>query len=129
MTRTMLWGLGGYFLASGVFMWVAPQLWYDTVPGVKQTGGFNAHFIADVALSFGVSAVAIGVAAQSGDRRLALFGIAFPACHAVFHLWIWIAHRGMAADQVALVNLMGIQLPGWIGLAAALKLGNRGAAA
>jgi hypothetical protein len=35
----------GIFLSvNGLFMLVAPLMWYDFVPGVTDTGFFNQHF-------------------------------------------------------------------------------------
>ena len=39
----------GIFLSvNGLFMLVAPLVWYDFVPGVTDTGFFNQHFISSV---------------------------------------------------------------------------------
>ena len=122
MIKTMLWAVAGYFLASAAVMWAAPQPWFDAVPGVAATGGYNAHFIRDLALAFAVSGLALATGAAAGDRRLALFGAAWPCLHALFHIWIWGMHRGAALDLVALVNLAGIQLPGWLALVCAAHL-------
>ncbi|SFL69272.1 hypothetical protein [Shimia aestuarii] len=124
MTRTILYGLGAYFICNGAIMWTAPLPWYNSVPGVAATGGFNAHFIRDVAIAFAVSGAGLVVAARTDNRPLALFAAGFPVLHAAFHLWIWGLHRGAALDLVAFVNLVGIQLPAWLALIAAGRLGN-----
>ncbi len=120
--RTILHGLASYYLLSGLFMWVAPQLWFDAVPGVAMTGGYNSHFIRDIAITFGVSAAALWLGTRHNDARLASFGAAWPCAHAAFHIWIWIIHRHGALDLVTLSNLIGIQLPAWVALAAARGL-------
>lgn len=122
MIRPVLYGLSLYFFLSGAYMWAAPMHWYASVPGVPETGGYNSHFIRDVALAFAVSALALATAARLRDPRLAFFGAAWPVLHALFHIWIWVFHRGTATDLVALINLIGIQVPGWAALIAATSL-------
>ncbi len=122
MSKPLLYGLSAYFLTNAALMWAAPQFWYDTVPGVMQTGGYNSHFIRDVALAFIVSAAALACGARLRDSRLALFGAAWPGLHATFHIWIWIVHRDTAFDLIALTNFLGIQLPAWAALTAATHL-------
>lgn len=122
MSRPLLYGLSIYFFTNAALMWAAPQFWYKTVPGVLQTGGFNSHFIRDVALAFFVSALALASAAHLRDQRLALFGAAWPALLAIIHIWIWIAHRDTALNLISLANFLGIQLPAWAALIAAAQL-------
>ena len=56
---TALVMLNGIFLsANGLFMLVAPQVWYELVPGVTDTGFFNQHFIRDI----GIIQLFLGVA-------------------------------------------------------------------
>ena len=47
---TMVAFNGIFLSANGVFMLVAPQVWYDFVPGVTDTGFFNQHFIRGIGL-------------------------------------------------------------------------------
>ena len=129
MNHPLLLGLSAYFLINAGFMWSAPIAWYDTVPGVAQTGPYNSHFIKDVALAFLVSALALMAAARLDDYRLAIFGAAWPCLHAVFHIWIWIVHRNTAVDAIAVTNLLGIQVPAWTALVAASQLKQEGAQA
>ena len=41
---------GLFLCANGLFMLVAPQVWYDFVPGLTDTGFYNQHFIRDIGL-------------------------------------------------------------------------------
>ena len=75
----------------------------------------------DIALAFGMSAGALSYGALAHDRTAAICGAAWPALHALFHIWIWFA-RGLPFDQIALVNLAGIQIPAWLAFTAALSL-------
>lgn len=119
----------GFNIATAAFIWVMPMRFYDGVPGVAETGPFNDHFLRDVGLAYLVSGLALAFAVRRQLGVLALFGVAWPMLHAVFHLWIWAVMRGGALDQVALANLMGIQLPAWMAFGAAVTLGRQEATA
>jgi hypothetical protein len=44
-------GFNGVLLVgNGTFMLIAPEQWYYLVPGVKETGSFNQHFIRDIGI-------------------------------------------------------------------------------
>ena len=119
MWRAVIFLIAAINFANALTMWFAPHTWYETVPGVAMMGPFNLHFVRDIALVFGMSAAALAYGALRHDRTAAICGAAWPCLHALFHVWIWFA-RGIPFDQVALVNLTGIQAPAWLALAAAL---------
>ena len=117
------------YVFLGAYMWFAPLRWYENTPGVAMMGPYNAHFVRDVAIAFFVSGAALGWAWWKHDKTAGVIGAACVCLHALFHIWIWIFMRGFAFDQVTLVNLLGIQAPAWIALAAALKIEGRGTGA
>ena len=121
MQRLLLVGTGAYALVNAAYIWGATQHWYNTIPGVVQTGPLNLHFARDVALAFLASGLALIWAGRRCDRSAAVCGSAWLIFHAMFHIWIWV-HRGLPADLIALANLAGIQLPALIALWAALNL-------
>ncbi len=121
MQKTLLIGVGAFALLNAAYMWTATGHWYDTVPGVAQTGPLNRHFALDVGLAFLSSGLALLWAGLRADRSAALCGAAWLVFHALFHIWIWL-HRGLPTDLVALTNLGGIQLPALLALWAALTL-------
>lgn len=123
MTKSILTGVALFNLAMAGFIFLWPLRFYETVPGVARTGAFNSHFLRDVALAYLVSGAALWAAAARGARALAVFGAAWPVLHGVVHLWIWAVMRGATLDLVALANLLGIQLPAWAGMLAAMQLG------
>ena len=127
MWRGILIGVAIYNLGLAGYLWFAPHAWYERTPGVAMMGPFNLHFIRDVALAYLASAAALGWGAWKRDVTAAVFGAAWPCFHALFHIWIWLG-RGVPLDEIALVNLMGIQLPAWLALAAALQFQSRRAA-
>lgn len=121
MWRSILLITAIIFLTTFVVMWTLPQWWYDNTPGVAVMGPFNLHFIRDVALAFLVSGGALIWGYIKRDKTAMVFGALWPCLHAVFHIWIWVVMRGMPLDQIAAVNLFGIQLPAWLALMAAMK--------
>ena len=44
---------------NGLAMLVAGPLWYETVPGVPDTGPFNPHFVQDIGVAFLVAGLAL----------------------------------------------------------------------
>src|SRR6266436_8628044 len=80
----------GIFLSvNGLFMLVAPLVWYDFVPGVTDTGFFNQHFIRDIGIIQLFLGVAFGIGMIRPERRIGLWAAAtlWLIAHAVFHLW------------------------------------------
>ena len=112
MSRRLLVLVGLYHLLTGAVMFLAPMSWYSATPGVTDTGPFNMHFVMDIALAFAVSGAAMIYGAARWDRTAGLCGAAWPVAHAALHIWVWIA-RGLPGDLVALLNLLGLQLPAW----------------
>lgn len=80
---------GAFLSLNGLFMIIAPQAWYELVPGVTDTGFFNQHFVRDIGmiqLFLGI-AFAFGLAAP--ERRVGLWAAAtvWLSAHALFHFW------------------------------------------
>lgn len=121
MQRLILKGAGVFAVANACYMWVATRHWYNSVPGVQQTGALNGHFAGDVALAFMVSGAALIWAGVRRDSSAGACGAAWLVGHAVGHFGIW-AQRGFPVDAVAATNLAGIQLPAVLALWAVLTL-------
>ena len=119
--KLILFGIGALFVSTGAYMFVTPHIFYEQTPGVAMMGPFNTHFIRDAGLAFSTSGGALIWGGWSQNRPVAVFGAMWPSLHAAFHIWIWLA-RGMPLDQIAIVNLVGIQLPAWLALYAASNL-------
>ena len=67
----------GIFLSvNGLFMLVAPLVWYDFVPGVTDTGFFNQHFIRDIGIIQLLLGVAFGIGMIRPERRIGLWAAA-----------------------------------------------------
>ena len=113
--------LGLFHLGNGLWMLWAPDGWYAAVPGVSLTGAINHHFIADIGLAF----VASGAGLLLGARNMrsagafAVAGSAWPALHALLHLWGWIQMGLPANASVAVSEGVGVMLVGAAGAALA----------
>jgi hypothetical protein len=93
--------------ANGLVMLFASSAWWDSVPGVPDTGPFNLHFVQDVGVAFLVAGLALGARAwRPALWPAAVAGAGFLAAHAVIHL-IMIAsgHDHHAAADIATVIL------------------------
>ena len=54
-------------LFNGLAMLAAGPLWYETVPGVSETGPFNPHFVQDIGVAFLVAGLALAARAGALD--------------------------------------------------------------
>ena len=87
MRTKLAWVLGLLAAANGVFMLAVPAAWYAIVPGVPDTGPFNAHFIRDIGAAFLVAGGSlVWFARDARARPAALACAAFFVLHALVHL-------------------------------------------
>jgi uncharacterized protein DUF4345 len=94
MRNVLLWIVGLLQLAIAAIMLLAPQSFYDLVPGVNETGPFNPHFVRDVGAAFLVAGGGLlWYARDVRARPAALAGAGFLALHALIHLWDGLAGR------------------------------------
>ena len=106
----------GLFLSlNGLFMLIAPEVWYEFVPGVTDTGFFNQHFIRDIGIIQLFLGVAFGVGMFRPERRIGLWAAAtlWLCAHAVFHLWE--VAVGICAPSVILRDFPAVSLPAIVG--------------
>ena len=100
-------------LINGLAMLVAGPFWYANVPGVTDTGPFNAHFVQDIGVAF--LAAGLGLAARAWRPRYwpaAVTGAGFLAAHALIHL---VAIIGGHAHHASF-DLLAIVLPAALAL-------------
>lgn len=74
---------------NGLAMLVAGRWWYGAVPGVTETGPFNAHFVKDIGAAYLVAGAAfawLAVRASPVARGAAAAAAGFLALHAAIHL-------------------------------------------
>lgn len=121
MIRAVLLSASVFYAATGLYLMIAPELFYLRVPGVDLTGPYNGHFLRDVGLAFCVSAGVLGWGASTMARPLMVAGALWPAAHGAFHLQIWAA-GGCGLDPVSVMDLTTIVVPSFLTLALALVL-------
>jgi hypothetical protein len=110
MRGLVAWVLGIGLAANGLSMLAAPADWYAMVPGVAETGPFNAHFVRDIGAAYLVAGATLPWSAVNrAARSAALVGAAFLALHALVHLWDAAAGREHAHQL--LVDLPSVFLP------------------
>jgi hypothetical protein len=112
---TLAIGLGLLLAANGFLMLFDPAGWYAIVPGVRETGPLNAHFVRDIGAAYLITGVAI--AALALDERIgpaALAGALFLTLHALVHVFDAMAGR-LHADHV-LTDLGTVFAPAAIAL-------------
>jgi hypothetical protein len=103
-------------VGNGVFMLIAPERWYYLVPGVKETGSFNQHFIRDI----GIIQIFLGAAFAIGwfraSLRMHIWTVAtlWLIAHALFHFWE--VAVGICAPSALLRDFPGVTLPALIGV-------------
>jgi len=122
MTRGLLLVIGALWITTGIVIFVDPQGFYDTTPGLALMGPFNSHFIRDVGLAFLASGVAACAGSWRLDRGLALAGAAWPFLHALFHIQIW-SHRGFPLDAIAAFDMGAVIAPAFLAAALAWRTG------
>lgn len=106
--RMILYFLAVLQVANGLFMILTPELWYSTIPGVVETGGFNHHFVVDIGVAFLASAASLYLSARAGGDITLLWPAAiFLGGHAGFHLIEMLEHfppaSAIARDLVIIV--------------------------
>lgn len=92
--QLMLLALAVFQLFNGALMLTAPHVWYGAVPGVAETGPFNAHFVRDIGLGFLSAGCALGLAARYSAVARPLVAVAgvFLLGHALLHLAEMVLH-------------------------------------
>ena len=105
-----------FLSANGIFMLVAPQIWYDFVPGVTDTGFYNQHFIRDIGIIQLFLGLAFGIGMFRPERRIGLWAAAtlWLIAHAVFHLWE--VAVGICAPSVIPRDFPAVSLPAILGV-------------
>jgi uncharacterized protein YjeT (DUF2065 family) len=110
-------------VANGLFMLLAPAVWYELVPGVSDTGPFNPHFVRDIGCAYLVAGA--GLLWFSLDRRArpaAVVAAGFLALHALVHLGDWATDRESLMQLV--IDAPTVLVPG----AFIFKIARRGSA-
>jgi uncharacterized membrane protein len=110
--KILLWILGAMSLLNGIAMFFAPATWFfQMVPGVPETGPFNAHLVADSGTFFIAVGVGLLIAGFDPRRHVAVVVVAAIAnlFHSILHAW---SHEaGLLSLQHLGVEFAGIYIP------------------
>ncbi len=108
--RLLLVVLGLFHILNGLAMLAAPETWYALVPGVTGTGPANGHFIRDIGMAFVASGAMLALGARAGRAAAALAGAgaAWPALHALIHIWSWLTMGFPSDPPVAISEAAGV---------------------
>jgi hypothetical protein len=117
----LLYWFGATYALNGIAMFFFPSAWFfRLVPGVPETGAFNAHLVMDGGTFYIPIGIALIVAARDAKRHVSAVAIAAGATvlHALLHLY---SHEAglLSWDHVA-TELVGIYLPATLLTAIAL---------
>lgn len=98
---------------NGIIMLLAAPTWYESVPGVTETGPYNQHFIQDIGAAFLVAGLALAVRAwRPRYWPAAVAGAGFLVAHAVLHLLMILSGH----DHYVAFDLIAIVLPSALAL-------------
>lgn len=86
--RAVQWFLCLTFSSNGLWMLAAPEAWFNTVPGVTDTGPFNPHFVRDVGAAYLLCGGAFGWLIRDAARAwpAALGAALFLLLHGLIHV-------------------------------------------
>ena len=113
MRRSMATVLAVLTVLNGSIMLLSAATWYESVPGVSETGPYNPHFVQDLGAAFLVAGLAL--AARAWRTRYwpaAVAGAGFLAAHALLHL----AMIAFGHDHHAAFDLIAVVLPSALAL-------------
>jgi peptidoglycan/LPS O-acetylase OafA/YrhL len=113
MRRSIATVLAVLTVLNGSIMLLAAATWYESVPGVSETGPYNPHFVHDLGAAFLVAGLAL--AARAWRTRYwpaAVAGAGFLAAHALLHL----AMIAFGHDHYAAFDLIAVVLPSALAL-------------
>jgi len=108
----LLWLLAAMYLANGIEMFLMPSIWFfRIVPGVPETGPFNAHLVADSGTFYLGIAAGLVLAALHPQRHAVAVLVAAVASlmHAILHIYSHAA--GLLSYQHMMTEIIGIYLP------------------
>lgn len=119
--RILAWAGAAAAAGNGLVMMLAPGWWYQSTPGVSETGPLNVHFVRDIGGAYLAVALAIYLVLRGNGSRRALLLVAgvFMIAHAAFHLLDLAFGHGAHGAGLAL-EVLGVYLPALIFLPAFL---------
>jgi hypothetical protein len=119
----LLWVLAAMHLINGVQMFFFPSAWFfRLVPGVPETGPFNAHLVMDGGTFF--TAIGVGLVAAAINPRRNAIAVVVAAVAAVMHsiLHIYSHAAGLLSYAHMTTEVLGIFIPAIVLVAIATML-------
>jgi hypothetical protein len=115
--------LAVFFLGNGVVMFFAPHAWFfELVPGVPETGSFNAHLVQDGG-TFNL-AIGVGLLMTFADPMRHLSAVVIAAVASLMHsaLHIYSHEAGLLSLKYIGTEIGGIYVPTLVLIAIAIYL-------
>jgi len=108
IVRALLVLVGLANLANGLFMLLAPDQWFASVPGVPVP--FNPHFVEDIGMAYIASGAGLALGARGGRSMavIACAGATWPVLHALIHVDGWLMHGFPSDPHVATSEAIGV---------------------
>lgn len=102
--------LAALMAANGVYMFVDPATWYDIVPGVKDEGPLNIHFVRDIGIAYFTAGAAIAWSEYGGGWRAAALGALFLGGHSLLHAGETVMghHHDVILNELVAVHLPAV---------------------
>ena len=118
----VLWALAAISVGNALWMLAAPANWFETIPGVVDTGPFNVHLVRDVGCAYLTMGLLLALAARwpRGGLPLLIAVAIFMVLHALLHAWDIVAGRLPMSHGLA--DLPLVFLPGALTIALAFWL-------
>lgn len=110
MHRIALGALALYYALTALYIGLAPHTFFANTPGVSVTGGFNHHFLMDIAFAFATSSGLLAWGLKTKERAYCVAGSIWVGLHGLFHLWIQLT-RGFPLDIITASDMGGVVLP------------------
>lgn len=121
MVRLALIVFGVIWVLTGIYIFVLPQAFYNSIPGLDLMGPFSIHFIRDVGLVYLAAGGTTIYAGLTWQRSLAIAGTLWPLLHGLFHIQIW-AMRGFPLDHIFYFDAAGVIFPSVLAFGLAWRL-------
>lgn len=110
------------FFVIAAQMLFQPEDWYQSTPGVPETGPMNVHFIRDIGAAFLMSGVAFTLfAIRRTAWEVVAVGAIFPGIHGGIHAFDLLT--GHSHSSVT-IDFFGVVVPGLLAVLLALLAGH-----
>lgn len=115
--------IAAFSIMNGTAMFFMPRVWFfDLVPGVPETGAFNAHLVQDGGTFYLAIGTGLVIAARDPARHIAAVIVAAiaNAMHSILHLYSHAAgllsldHLGTEFSGIYLPTIALIAIAAWI---------------